>query len=46
MVHPLGSSPQKFDNKCAHGILTGVLKQKQHKGMDMLFYWICDRFTE
>ena len=25
MVHPQGMTPLKFDNKCAYGILTGVL---------------------
>ena len=46
MGHPQGPTPLKFDNKCAHGILTGVLKQKQSKGMDMQFYWLRDRYIE
>ena len=31
MGHPQGPPPLQFDNKCAHGILTGLLKQKQSK---------------
>jgi hypothetical protein len=27
MGHPQGPTPLQFDNKCAMGILTGVLKQ-------------------
>ena len=46
MGHPQGPTPLKFDNKCVHGIITGVLKQKQSKGMDMRFYCLCDIFTE
>ena len=45
MVHPQGLTPLKFGNKCAHGILTGVLK-KQYKGMCMRFYWLRDRSIE
>ena len=46
MVHPHGSTPLKFDNKCAHGILTWVLKQKQPKGTEMRFFWLSDRYKE
>ena len=42
MVHPQGRTPLQFDNKFAHGILTGVLKQKQYKGMEMKLYWLRD----
>ena len=46
MGHPQGPTPLQFDNKCAMGILTGVLKQRQSKGMDMLFYWLRDRHSQ
>ena len=36
MIHPLVPTPLKFGTKCAHGILTGVLKQKNIK------VWACD----
>ena len=43
MGHPQGPTPLQFDNKCAHGILTGELKQKHSKSMDMRFNWLRDR---
>ena len=43
MGHPQGPTPIQFDNQCAHGILTGELKQKQSRSMDMRFYWLRDR---
>ena len=46
MGHPQGPTPLQFDNKLAHGILTGVLKQKQSKGVDMRFYWLHDKSIE
>ena len=46
MGHPQGPTPLQFDNKCAHGILTGELKQKQFKCMDMRYYWLRDRALE
>ena len=46
MGHPKVPTSLQFDNKCAHGILTGVLKQKQFKGMDMQLYGLCDRSIE
>ena len=46
MGHPQGPTPLQFDNKCAHGILTGELKQKQSKCMDMRYYWLRDRALE
>ena len=42
MVHPKGTTPLQFDKKCAHGILTGVIKQKQYKGVDMKLHWLRD----
>ena len=41
--HPQGPTPLQFDNKCARGILTGELKQKHSKSMDMRFNWLQDR---
>ena len=46
MGHPQGPTPLQFDNKCAMGILTGVLKQHQSKGMDMRFYWLRDHHAQ
>ena len=46
MGHPQVPTPLQFYNKCSHGILTGVLKQKQSKYMDMQFYCLCDRSIE
>ena len=46
MGHPQGPTPLQFDNKRAMGILTGILKQRQSKGMDMRFYWLRDRYGQ
>ena len=46
MNHPQGPALLQFDNLCATGILTGELKQKQSKCMDMRFYWLRDRALE
>ena len=46
VVHPQGTTPLQFDNKCVYGILTGIPKQKLSEGMEMRFYWICDRSIE
>ena len=43
MGHPQGPTPLQFDNLCATRILTGEIKQKQSKSMDMRFYWLRDR---
>jgi hypothetical protein len=43
MGHPQGPTPLQFDNLCATRILTGEIKQKQSKSMDMHFYWLRDR---
>ena len=43
MGHPQGPTPLQFDNKCAHGILTGEMKQKASRTMDMRFYWLRDQ---
>ena len=31
MVHTMVPTPMKYDNRCAHGIITGILKQKNLK---------------
>jgi len=46
MNHQQGPTPLQFDNLCATGILTGELKQKQSKYMDMRFYWLRERALE
>jgi hypothetical protein len=46
MGHPQGPTPLQFDNLCATRILTGEIKQKQSKSMDMRFYWLRDRALE
>ena len=46
MGNPQEPTPLQLENKCAHSILTGVLKQKQSKGTDMQFYWLRDRSIE
>ena len=46
MGHPQGPTPLQFDNQCAMGILTGVLEQRQSKGMDMRFHWLRDRHKQ
>ena len=33
MVHPQVPTPLQLDNKCEHGIITGVLQQKKSKDM-------------
>ena len=41
--HPQPATPMKTDNSTAHGILTGTIKQKRSKAIDMRFYWLKDR---
>ena len=43
MGHPQGPTPMQLDKKYAHGILTGVIKQKQSKVTDIRFYWLRDK---
>ena len=38
MGHPQPPTPMKTDNSTAQGILTGTIKQKQSKAIDMRFY--------
>ena len=41
--HPQPPTPLKTDNSTAKGILTGTIKQKRSKAIDMRFYWLKDR---
>lgn len=41
--HPQPATPLKTDNSTAQGILTGTIKQKRSKAVDMRFYWLKDR---
>ena len=41
-----GTNTTAIRQKIEHVILRGVLKQKQSKCMDMIFYWLRDRFIE
>ena len=43
MGHPQPPTPMKTDNSTAQGILTGTIKQKHSKAIDMRFYWLKDR---
>ena len=43
MGHPQPPTPMKTDNSTARGILTGTIKQKRSKAIDMRFYWLKDR---
>ena len=44
--HPQPPTPLKTDNSTAKGILTGEMKQKHTKAMDMRFYWLCNRVAQ
>ena len=39
MGHPQPVTKMKTDNMTAKGILTGTIKQKRSKAIDMCFYW-------
>ena len=43
MGHPQPATKMKTDNMTAKGILTGTIKQKRSKAIDMRFYWLKDR---
>ena len=43
MGHPQPPTVIRTDNKTAHGILTGTMKQKRSKAIDMRFHWLKDR---
>ena len=40
--HPQPATPMKIDNSAAKEVLTGTIKQKQSKAIDMHFYWLKD----
>ena len=44
--HPQPPTPLKTDNSTAKGILTGEIKQKHTKAMDMRFYWLVNRVKQ
>jgi hypothetical protein len=44
--HPQPPTPIKTDNTTARGIITGTIKQKRSKAIDMGFYWLKDRFEQ
>ena len=46
MGHPQPPTPIKTDNTTARGIITGTIKQKRSKAIDMRFYWLKDRFEQ
>ena len=43
MGHPQPPTKMETDNMTAKGILTGTIKQKRPKVIDMRFYWLKDR---
>jgi hypothetical protein len=46
MGHPQPPTPIKTDNTTARGIITGTIKQKRSKAIDMRFYWLKDRYEQ
>ena len=46
MGHPQPATKMKTDNMTAQGILTGTIKQKRSKAIDMRFYWLKDRVEQ
>jgi hypothetical protein len=43
MGYPQPPTPIQTDNTTSRGIITGTIKQKQSKAIDMRFYWLKDR---
>ena len=43
MGHPQPATKMITDNNTAEGIITGTIKQKRSKSIDMRFYWLKDR---
>lgn len=43
MGHPQPPTRIRIDNKSAHGVLTGIMKQKRTKSADMNANWVKDR---
>lgn len=46
MGHPQPPTPIRTDNTTARGIITGTIKQKRSKAIDMRFYWLNDRYEQ
>jgi hypothetical protein len=46
MGHPQPPTPIQTDNTTARGIVTGTIKQKRSKAIDMRFYWLKDRYEQ
>ena len=46
LEHAQPPTPLKLDNVTACGILTGTIKQKQSRAIDMQFYWLKDHTTQ
>jgi hypothetical protein len=44
--HPQPATPIPTDNQCALGIITGTVKQKRSRAIDMRFYWLSDRVLQ
>jgi hypothetical protein len=42
MGHPQPPTPIRTDSTTARGIVTGTIKQKRSKAIDMRFYWLKD----
>jgi hypothetical protein len=42
MGHSQPPTPIRTDNTTARGIVTGTIKQKRSKAIDMRFYWLKD----
>jgi hypothetical protein len=42
MGHPPPPPPIRTDNTTERGIITGTIKQKRLKAIDMYFYWLND----
>jgi hypothetical protein len=46
MGHPQPPTPIRTDNTSARGIVTGTIKQKRSKAIDMRFYWLKDQYEQ
>ena len=46
MGHPQPPTQIRTDNTTARGIITGTIKQKRSKAIDMRFYWLNDRYEQ
>jgi hypothetical protein len=46
MGHPQPPTTIRTDNTTARGIITGTIKQKRLKAINMHFYWLNDRYEQ